>query len=165
MMGRLGGGGEKATDSKILRVRRERQMVSHDSNFKDGSPKIDHLCLLQKKLSQLMRGELSVGACETGVTSESVRQPWSTRCYSRGNRCSDRHSAARTSSRCRCPTSEQTASRAQLKRHPACRHTKTERSSRRRMFPRRHSWPRRKSRSAIRGSRQRSDQASAAARM
>ena len=52
MMDRSGGGGERLSRRipKILRVGRERQMVSHDSNFKDGSPKIGHLSLLKKTL-------------------------------------------------------------------------------------------------------------------
>ena len=64
-MGRSGGGGERLSRRipKILRVRRERQMVSHDSNFRDGSPKNRSPKSIAKNLSPLMRGEISVGAC------------------------------------------------------------------------------------------------------
>jgi hypothetical protein len=67
-MGRSGGGGERLSRRipKILRVRRERQMVSHDSNFRDGSPKNRSPKSIAKNLSPLMRGELSVGACSGG---------------------------------------------------------------------------------------------------
>ncbi len=44
-----------------------------------------------KKLSPLMRGDLvSASKRVKQATSESVRQPWSTRCCSRGNRWPDR---------------------------------------------------------------------------
>jgi hypothetical protein len=63
------GGGERLSRRipKILRVKREPQMMSHDSNFKNGSPKIDHLSLVQKNLSaDAGRVYISVRAFETG---------------------------------------------------------------------------------------------------